>query len=215
MTHSGTLGSYYSFMMKYVNNETGKTLLDLVAAADSCDGSDQGRLIVVAGGPRAGAMELVLWTMSHIAVRQNRPVGLISHEMDSKEVVDRLITTEAEIDSAISSDSRLSVADFKAWSEAAGRIYNAPIFIDDQAPCTTDQLPAVMRTMVMYHSLHCVVLDCLGLVRLSDASIDRGSRYGKFYDDLKEVAEDTGVTMLLVAELSQDSCGRQPALNQL
>lgn len=202
-------------MMKQWSNGTSKALLDMVRGADSCDGSGEGKLIVVAGRPATGVADILLRLMSHVAVWDHRPVGLFSLEMDSMAVVDRLVRMEAEIDPAIPGDTDLSASDFKAFSEAAARIHEAPIYINDEPRRTTDGLAAEMQRMIADHSLRYVVLDYLGLVESSDPAKAHSSLYSKLCSDLKTVAEDTGVKIIVVAKLPRDSYGGPPTLDQL
>ena len=86
--------------------------------------------------------------------------------------------------------------------EAAARIHEAPIFVNDEPRRTTDGLAAE-------------ILDYLGLVDSSDPAKARSSLYGKLCSDLRPVAEDTGVKIIVVAKLPRDPYGGAPTLDQV
>ncbi|MBE9545888.1 MAG: replicative DNA helicase, partial [Proteobacteria bacterium] len=116
----------YHTKENYTGVPTGFSDLDNLTS-----GFQNSEFIVLGSRPSIGKTALALTMASNIAIRQKRSVGFFTLEMSSKALMQRIVAAEARIDSAKLRTGLLRPADFHSLQEAAGRIYEAPLFIDD------------------------------------------------------------------------------------
>src|SRR3990167_8164964 len=90
---------------------------------------------------------------------------LLSLEMSAQQIVQRMLCSEAKVDSQAVRTGRLSSADWARLTAAAGRLSEAPIFIDDSPALTVLEARAKARRMKAEHGLDLMVIDYLQLMR--------------------------------------------------
>ena len=99
-------------------------------------------LVVVAGRPSMGKTSLALGFATHAAIHANTVVGVFSLEMSKPQIVLRMLSSEARVDSHALRTGKLQKEDWWRLAEAAGRLEQAPIYIDDTGGITVQQMRA-------------------------------------------------------------------------
>ncbi|MFA5013066.1 MAG: replicative DNA helicase, partial [Candidatus Paceibacterota bacterium] len=124
-------------------------------------GLQKSDLIILAARPSMGKSSLALDIAKSVALKEKKPVGLFSIEMSKDQIIDRLISSESNIDSwkirqgHLSSDGENS--DFACIQHALGTLSEAPIFIDDAATCSVLQMRAMARRLQSSYGLGLIV----------------------------------------------------------
>ena len=88
-------------------------------------------LVIVAARPSMGKTAFVLNIAQYVALHTNTAVGVFSLEMSKEQLVMRMLCSEARVDNAKVRTGYLGERDFPRLAMAAGRLAEAPIFIDD------------------------------------------------------------------------------------
>ena len=97
-------------------------------------------LVIIAGRPSMGKTSLALGCALHAAIHAQATVGIFSLEMSNAQLVLRMLSSEAHVDSHALRTGRLQKEDWWRLAEAAGRLEQAKIFIDDTGDLSVQQM---------------------------------------------------------------------------
>jgi replicative DNA helicase len=180
---------------------TGFTELDNITA-----GLQSSNLVVIAARPAMGKSALAVSIAQHVAVDHNLPVVLFSLEMSKSELVQRLMCSEARVDSNRLRRGALQDADWPKLSHALGRLAEAPIFIDDTASVTIMEMRAKCRRLKAKHGLGLVIVDYLQLMQPHPGrrSENRVQEVADISRSLKILARELDLPVIAVSQLSRN-----------
>ncbi|HEC97587.1 MAG TPA: replicative DNA helicase, partial [Nitrospirae bacterium] len=128
-------------------------------------GFQPGDLIIVGGRPSMGKTAFALNLAQHVGVELNEPVAIFSLEMSKKQLALRMLCSEAMVDSNSVRKGFIRKEDWHKLTSAAGKLAEAPIFIDDASNTSVLEMRAKARRLKMEHGLSMVVVDYLQLMR--------------------------------------------------
>jgi len=126
-------------------------------------GFQKSDLIILAGRPSMGKTALALTMARNSAVSYNHKVGIFSLEMSNQQLAERLITSEARVDSHLVRTGRLPKSEWKNLAAAAGTLSEAEIFIDDSASLSILELRAKARKLKSEKEIDIIFVDYLQL----------------------------------------------------
>ena len=132
----------YSRKEKITGIPTGFADLDDLTA-----GLQPSDLIIIAGRPSMGKTSLALGIAEHAAIRAKSVVGIFSMEMSKAQLVLRMLSSQARLDSHALRTGQLSQPNWVDLCAAAGRLEEAPIFIDDSGSLTVQQMRGKARRL--------------------------------------------------------------------
>ena len=181
---------------------SGFTELDNITA-----GLQSSNLVVIAARPAMGKSAFAVSIAQHVAVDQNTPVVIFSLEMSKSELVQRLMCSEARVDSNRLRRGQLQDADWPKLSHALGRLAEAPIFIDDSASVTIMEMRAKCRRLKAKHGLGLVIVDYLQLMQPATANRRGDNRVQEVADisrSLKILARELDLPVIAVSQLSRN-----------
>src|SRR3989441_8818079 len=101
----------------------------------------------------------------HVGIHLRGRVLVLSLEMSAQQIVQRMLCSEAKVDSQAVRTGYLSSSDWHRLTAAAGRLSEAQIFIDDSPGLTVLQARAKARRMKAEHGLELLIIDYLQLMR--------------------------------------------------
>lgn len=177
-----------------------KDLDNLLAGLQKSD------LVILAARPSMGKTALALDIARQAAINQSTVVGLFSLEMSSQQLVDRMVSAEAKVNSWNLRIGRgLDADDFEKIRDAYDRLSKAPIFIDDKAANNVLNMRAVARRLKREQGLGLIVVDYLQLMaptnaRGTDSMVQQVTEISR---SLKQLARELEVPVLALSQLSR------------
>jgi replicative DNA helicase len=172
-------------------------------------------LILVGARPGMGKTSFALNIATNVAVQSKKTVCIFSLEMSAEQLVTRIISSEAMIDSH---DLRTGKLDAKQWTEIAkttAKLAGCNILIDDTTGLTVTGMKGKLRRV---KDLGLVVVDYLGLMQ-SDKRIDnRVNEVAEISRNLKIMAKELNVPVVCCAQLSrgpESRTDKRPMLSDL
>ena len=160
-------------------------------------------LIILAARPAMGKSSLVLGINHFVSARLNKPSLLFSLEMSKQEIVNRLLSSEARIDSSRLRTSRLEDTDWRKLGDALGTLSEAPLFIDDTPSITLMEIRAKARRLKQKHGLELVVVDYLQLMQSHRRVDSRQQEVAEISRGLKMLAKELNVPVIALSQLSR------------
>lgn len=174
-------------------------------------------LIILAARPSVGKTSFAMDIIRNVALRTGKPVGFFSLEMSKEQLVDRMISAEANVDLWKLRTGRLSESadDFPRIGEALGKLSEAPIFIDDSPIATIMSIRTKARRLQSEHGLSMIVIDYLQLMEARKKTDNRVQEVAEISRGLKQIARELNVPVLALAQLSRAVEMTKPAIPKL
>jgi len=165
--------------------------------------------IIIAGRPSMGKTAFALNVAQHVGIALHGKVLVLSLEMSSQQIVQRMLCSEAKVDSQAVRTGYLTSADWHRLTAAAGRLSEASIFIDDSPGLTVLEARAKARRMKAEHGLNLLVIDYLQLMRGRAAMESRQQEISEISRSLKALAKELNVPVVALSQLSRAVEARQ------
>jgi replicative DNA helicase len=167
-------------------------------------GFHPGDLIVVGARPGMGKTAFCLNIAAHVGINVKVPVAIFSLEMTKEQIVLRMVCSEAEVDSKAVRSGYHSKEDYRKLVNAAGRLADAPIFIDDSFNSVLD-IKAKARRLKAEHGLGLIIVDYLQLMSGVGNYSHREQVISDISRSLKALAKDLSVPVIVISQLNR-SC---------
>jgi replicative DNA helicase len=225
---SGRVGSEYSALKELLSEgferieqrfENRSEVTGLATGLDDFDrltaGLQKQNLVIVAARPAMGKSSLSLGITQYVTVNLQRPAIIFSLEMSKAEIVDRVLSSEARVDSFKIRNGRLDDADWASLSDAMGRLADAPLFIDDTAAITMMEIRAKCRRLKARYGLELVVVDYLQLMQSHRRTESRQQEVSEISRGLKMLAKELDVPVIALSQLSRQPESRNDKRPQL
>jgi len=170
---------------------------------DLLSGLQKSDLIICAGRPSMGKTALALSIARNAALEYGHRVGVFSLEMSNTQLVERLITAEARVDSHLVRTGRLPKNEWKRLAQAAGPLSEAEIFIDDSAGLNIMDLRAKARQLKAEHDVELIIVDYIQLLNAGSKIESRQQEISFISRSLKALAKDLNIPVLALSQLSR------------
>jgi replicative DNA helicase len=193
---------------------TGFTDLDKMTS-----GLHPGEMIVIAARPSMGKTSLAMNIAEHVALEQKLPVGVFSLEMTSESLVLRMLCSRSRVNMRNVRDGFLAERDFPKLTSAAGKLANAPLFIDDSSGLSILQLRAKARRMAQQYGIKLFVIDYLQLLHSTARRAEnRQQEIADISSGVKSLAKELGVPVIVLSQLNRElekDKNRKPRMSDL
>lgn len=168
--------------------------------------------IVLAARPSIGKSMLALSFALH-AAKQGTPVAFFSLEMSHEEIAERTLSNI----SRVSKSSFESAVKYRGAeiNDAMYQISDLPLYVNDQAQTTVEDLVAKMRMLKRKHGIKLAIVDYLQLIEASDLRQPRQQQIGHISRRLKQAAQDVGIAIVSLSQLNREADDSRPALKHL
>ena len=188
----------YKKKSKVSGIESGFTDLDLKTS-----GLNPSELIMVAARPAMGKSAFVLNIAHHVAMNGKVPVMIFSLEMSKEQMVNRILCSEAEVDSMKVRTGDLDSEDWIKLGKASGNLAEAPIYIDDTPGLSSAELRAKCRKAKLEKDIGLIIIDYLQLMESKGRSESRQNEISEISRSLKILAKELNVPVIALSQLSR------------
>jgi replicative DNA helicase len=166
-------------------------------------GLQESDLIVVAGRPSMGKSAFALGMVEHAGVVEKIPTAIFSLEMSKEQLAQRMLCAHAKVDAQKVRTGYLATSDWPKLTAAAGKISEAPIFIDDTPAISVMELRAKARRLKAQQDIRFIVLDYMQLMRGSASLESRQQEISEISRSLKALARELRVPIVAISQLSR------------
>jgi len=160
-------------------------------------------LIIVAGRPSMGKSALALGMAEYAGVIEKIPTAMFSLEMSKEQLVQRMLCSHARVDAHKVRTGYLATSDWPKLTAAAGKLSEAPIFIDDTPAISVMELRAKARRLKAQQDIKLIILDYMQLMRGSGPTESRQQEISEISRSLKALARELHVPIVAISQLSR------------
>ena len=179
----------------YVGARTGFTLLDSITS-----GLNKSDLIIIAARPGMGKTSFAMNIARNVAKTSDKDVVTFNLEMSKEQLATRLLSTEVRVESGALRNGRIKTEDWVTLATSAAYLSTLPMFIDDTASMTVQQMKAKLRRV---KNLGLVIIDYLQLMGSTSHSDNRVTVISEITRQLKVMAKELDVPVILLSQLSR------------
>lgn len=159
--------------------------------------------IVIAGRPSMGKSAFAISLAEHAGVVEGIPLAFFSLEMSKEQLVQRMLCSHARVDAHKVRTGYLSASDWPKLTAAAGKLSEAPIFIDDTPGISVMELRAKARRLKSHHNIRLLILDYMQLMRGSIGSENRQQEISEISRSIKALARELDIPIVAISQLSR------------
>lgn len=196
---------------EYKGIPTGFSLLDKYMT-----GLNKSDLILVGARPAMGKTSFALNIARNVAVQAKKKVVFFSLEMGKEQLAQRILSTEARVESQKMRTGELSDDDWSRIAQATVSLSTAELYFDDTANITVPEMKARVRKM---RDVDCVIIDYLQLMQGTKRTDSRVQEVSEITRSLKLMAKDLKIPVITCSQLSRSTEGRgkshKPQLSDL
>lgn len=181
-------------------------------------GLQKSDLIIIAGRPSMGKTAFALGIAQNAALKSGVPVAIFSLEMAKEQLVFRMLSAEARVDSQRLRKGFLGETDWTKLVSASGALSEAQIYIDDSPAITVLEMKAKARRLKADAGLGLVILDYLQLMRGGAYKESREQEISEISRSLKALAKELQVPIIALSQLNrkvEDRTNRRPQMADL
>ena len=160
-------------------------------------------LILIAARPAMGKSAFALNIGSYAATRANVPVAIFSLEMSKEQVGNRILCSEALVDSNNVRTGELNDEELGKLAETSGELSQAPIYIDDTPGISVMEIRAKCRKLKLEKNIGLVIIDYLQLIQGSGKTSSREQEIAEISRSLKILAKEIEVPVIALSQLSR------------
>jgi len=174
---------------------TGFEVLDNVIV-----GMNEADLVLVGARPGMGKTSFAMNIATESALKTKKTVCVFNLEMSADQLANRMLSSEAQIDSYKMRSGKLEAEDWNAIAHASSRLSETEILIDDTPGITVTGMKSKLRRV---KNLGLVVVDYLGLMQGDKRNDNRVQEVGEISRGLKVMAKELKVPIICCAQLNR------------
>ena len=176
-------------------------------------------LIIIAGRPSVGKSTFAINIAQYVATIKKIPLAIFSLETSKEQIVLRMLCSEARVDGLKLRRGYLSSSKFSELALAAGRLEEAPIFIDDSPSLSPVELRAKARRLKSKENIGLIIIDYLQLMHSYSKSENRQQEMSEISRSIKMLAKELNIPVIAISQLSREverrGKGARPQLSDL
>ncbi|MFA6508670.1 MAG: replicative DNA helicase [Treponemataceae bacterium] len=178
-------------------------------------GFQRSELIIIGARPSVGKTALALTIAANVAIKERVATAFFTLEMSDMALMQRLIASEARINSENIRTGLLKPSDFHSLMEAAGRIYDAPLYIVDMPNMKLLDLRAQARRLRAQQKVEIIFIDYLTLISSENYDLPRHEQIAEISRSLKSLARELDIPVVALSQVRRDAEGKRPTLSDL
>ncbi|MEA3487392.1 MAG: replicative DNA helicase, partial [Thermodesulfobacteriota bacterium] len=165
--------------------------------------------------PSMGKTAFAINIAQHAAIEDGVPVAVFSLEMSKEQLALRMLSADGKVDAQRIRRGFIGDMDWPKLTAAAGRLSEAPIFIDDTPAISVLEIKAKARRLKAESGLELIILDYLQLMRGRDASMPREQEISEISRSLKALAKELNIPVVALSQLNRQVESRTDKRPQL
>jgi replicative DNA helicase len=178
-------------------------------------GFQPSEFIVIGARPSMGKTALALTMAANIAIKNKTPAAFFTLEMSDQALVQRLISSEAMIDSNNLRTGYLSIKDMQRILVASGKIFDAPLYLVDMPSMKLLDLRTQARRLRAKQNVEIIFIDYLGLIGSDNNNIPRYEQISEISRSLKSLARELNIPIVVLSQLTREAEKEKPNLSNL
>lgn len=176
-------------------------------------------LLIVAARPAMGKSAFAINLAANAAIMSKVPVVIFNLEMSKEQVGNRILCSEALVDSNKIRTGQLDDEDWMKLAQTLGKMSDAPIYIDDTPGISAMEIRAKCRKLKIEKNIGLIVIDYLQLISGSGKkNTSREQEISEISRSLKILAKELNVPVIALSQLSRTAEKRddkRPMLSDL
>lgn len=170
------------------------------------NGLHAAEMIVIAARPSMGKTAFAMNIAENVALQLQKPVAIFSLEMSSQQLIQRLLCSRARVNLGRVRDGFLNESDFRNLTNAASKLADGKIYIDDSAGLSIVELRAKARRLKAQHDIELIVIDYLQLLRSTSrrASENRQIEIAEISSGIKALSKELSIPIIVLAQLNRN-----------
>ena len=191
--------------------KTGFTQID-----DMTGGFQPSEFIVIGARPSVGKTAFAISMAIDIAIHRKIPTGFFSAEMTSMAIMERILSAEAKVDSKRIRTAILRSQDMLSIVDAASRIYEGKLYIQDTPNIKLLDLRSQARRMKRERDIRILFIDYIGLINPeANPNVPRHEQVAEISRSLKALSRELQIPIVALSQVSRDTEGKEPNLANL
>ena len=178
-------------------------------------GFQNSELIIIGARPSIGKTALALSMMQYISVEKHIPCGFFSLEMPYEAIGMRILAQEARVNMGKIRSGMLKREDITKIQNAAGRWFEAPLYVVDTPNMRLIELRSMARRMVNKYQVKIIFIDYIGLITTEDTTKATYDQVAEISKSLKALARELKIPIVALSQVARDAEGEEPKLNQI
>ncbi len=181
-------------------------------------GLQKSDMIILAGRPSMGKSALAISMMEYAGVTQKIPCAYFSLEMSKDQMAQRMLCSIAGVNAHKVRTGFFSQSDWPKLVEAASKLSEAPIYIDDTAGIGALELRAKARRLKAKHDIQLIIIDYLQLMTGGRSLENRQQEISEISRSLKALARELDLPIIAISQLSravEQRADHRPMLSDL
>ncbi|MCL2880399.1 MAG: replicative DNA helicase [Treponema sp.] len=171
--------------------------------------------VVIGARPGVGKTTLALNMAASISVRQKIPTAFFSLEQPDIQLAQRLIASEAMVELSSIRNGRLNPAQLQKILNAAGKIYEAPLYFVDMPNMKLSELRTQARKLRTQLDVKIIFIDYLGLINHGNNNLPLNQQITEISRSLKNLARELKIPLVVLSQLNRDAANETPTLANL
>lgn len=175
-------------------------------------------LVIIAARPAMGKTALALSMAQWVGVHERKAVAVFSLEMSKEQIVMRMLCSEARVANSKVRTGHLGERDFPRLVDAASKIADSEIYIDDTPALTITEMRAKARRLHLENPLSLIVVDYLQLMRSPAYSHSREQEISDISRSLKALAKELHIPVIALSQLNrsvESRTDKRPVMSDL
>ncbi|MBE6352201.1 MAG: replicative DNA helicase [Treponema bryantii] len=172
-------------------------------------------LIILGARPSIGKTAMALSMMQHISLDRKIPCGFFSLEMSTELIGMRILAQESRVSMSKIRSGMIKIDEIQKIQDAAGRWFEAPLYIVDTPNMRLLELRSMARRMVEKHGVKIIFIDYIGLIATDNPTAPVFEQVSEISKSLKALARELKIPIVALSQVSRNAEGEEPNLAQL
>lgn len=161
-------------------------------------------LIIIAGRPAMGKTSFALSLAKNIAVDYQQPIAFFSLEMNSVQLVNRLISNVCQVPGSKLLNGQLTPDEWERLDTNLHKLEGAPVYIDDTPGLSVFELRTKARRLKKEHNISILMIDYLQLMNASGMKFNsRQEEVSTISRSLKGLAKELDIPVIALSQLNR------------